>query len=208
MKTGNYLPVFVLMVLKSLKILNFAKVFQIEFFSESTLNMKKIICVLCLAMIASCAKQNPVHNPDEQFMSESEMDVSKNRTKELNNLERTQIQDWINFQDSKYFPMGMNYWVNIENLAQKPRKNNGEKVSYQYDIYDFDRTKLYDKPNGNRDVVLGRFLEMDAVEDVIRYLKKGEEAEILVPSVLAYGNYGDGKKITNDMPLIIKVKVL
>ena len=104
--------------------------------------------------------------------------------------------------------MGMNYWVNIEGLEKKPRKNNGEKVSYQYDIYDFDRTKLYDSSIQNTDVEFGHFKEMDAVEDVIRYLKKGEEAEILVPSVLAYGTYGDSKKISNDMPLIIKVKVL
>lgn len=206
MKTGNNFPVFVLITIKCFKILNFAKVFLYS--RKALFKMKKIICVISLAMIASCAKQNPVPSTDDQFMTESEMDVSKNRTKELNNLERTQIQDWINSQDVKYFPMGMNYWVNIENLDKKSRKNNGEKVSYQYDVYDFDRTKLYDKPFGNRDVMFGRFQEMDAVEDVIRYLNQGEEAEILVPSVLAYGTYGDGKKITNDMPLIIKVKVL
>ena len=158
--------------------------------------------------IGSCAKQSPAQHPGEQFISESEMEISKNRTKALNNMERVQIQDWIDAQDVKYYPMGMNYWVNIENLEQKARKNNGDKVSYQYTIYDFDRTKLYDAALGNTDVIFGRFKEMDAVEDVIRYLQKGEEAEILVPSVLAYGTYGDGKKISNDMPLIIKVKVL
>jgi len=105
-------------------------------------------------------------------MSENEMEVSKNRTKELNNLERTQIQDWINSQEVKYYPMGMNYWVNIEGLEKLSRKNNGEKVSYQYDIYDFDRTKLYDIPIENNNVEFGHFKEMDAVEDVIRYLKK------------------------------------
>ena len=170
--------------------------------------MKKIIYITSFAIIVSCAKQNPNQHSGEQHMSESEMEVSKNRTKDLNTLERTQIQDWIKSQDVKYYPMGMNYWVNIEGLEQLPRKNNGDRVSYKYDIYDFDRTKLYDAPIENSNVVFGHFVEMDAVEDVIRYLKKGEEAEILVPSVLAYGTYGDNKKITNDMPLIIKVKVL
>lgn len=171
--------------------------------------MKRIIYIISFTIIvSSCAKQNPAQHSGEQFMSESEMEISKNRTKDLNNLERTQIQDWIKSQDIKYYPMGMNYWVNLDGLEKLPRKNNGEKVSYQYDIYDFDRTKLYDSPIENINVVFGHFVEMDAVEDVIRYLKKGEEAEILVPSVLAYGTYGDNKKISNDMPLIIKVKVL
>ena len=170
--------------------------------------MKKLIYITSLAIVAACAKQNPAHHSGEQFMSESEMEVSKNRSKDLNNLERTQIQEWVKSQDVKYYPMGMNYWVDLEGLDKLPRKNNGEKVSYKYDIYDFNRTKLYDNPMGNTDVELGHFVEMDAVEDVIRYMKKGQEAEILVPSVLAYGTYGDNKKITNDMPLIIKVKVL
>lgn len=170
--------------------------------------MKKLIYIASCAIIASCAKQTPAQQTGEQYLSESEMEVSKNRTKDLNDLERTQIQDWIASQDVKYYPMGMNYWVNVEGLEKQPRKNNGDKVSYTYEIYDFDRTKLYESTKGNTDVVFGHFVEMDAVTDVIRYLKKGEEAEILVPSVLAYGTYGDNKKITNDMPLIIKVKVL
>lgn len=170
--------------------------------------MKKILYIATVFAFAACAKQNPTPENGEQYISESDMEVSKNRTKDLNTMERNQIQDWIKTQPVKYYPMGMNYWVNIENLEKLPRKNNGEKVSYRYDIYDFDRTKLYQKPNGNSEVEFGHFVEMDAVEDVIRYLKKGEEAEILVPSVLAYGTYGDGKKISNDMPLIIKVKVL
>lgn len=193
------------MSVKSFKILNFAKVSRA--IPEMDFKMKKIFYTGFLAIIASCAKPTPVHQ-EEQFLSESEMEVSKNRTKELNTLERTQIEDWIKVQNTKYYPMGMNYWVNIENLDKRARKNNGDKVSYQYHIYDFDRTKLYDLPTENINVEFGRFKEMDAVEDAVRYLNRGEEAELLVPSVLAYGTYGDGKKISNDVPLIIKVKVL
>ena len=177
-------------------------------FKEQIGKMKNLFYTSILVLTAACAKQTPVQQPGELHLSESEMETSKNRTKDLNNLERTQIEDWIKFQEVKYYPMGMNYWVNIQNLDQQPRKNNGEIVSYQYHIYDFDRVKLYETPIANKNVQFGRFKELDAVEDVIRYLKKGEEAEILVPSVLAYGTCGDSKKITNDMPLIIKVKVL
>ena len=171
-------------------------------------SMKKVIYIASLILLTACAKQPNIHQSEERNMTESDLEISKNRTKELNDLERLQIQDWINSQSVKYYPMGMNYWVNIPNLESKHRKNDGEKVSYEYYIYDFDRTKVYETPIGNTNVTFGRFNEMDAVEDVIRYLEKGQEAELLIPSVLAYGTYGDNKKITNDTPLIIKVKVL
>lgn len=161
-----------------------------------------------MLLAVSCAKQAPAHHSEEQFLSENEMEVSKNRTKQLNALERVQIEDWIKSQDKKFYTMGMNYWINIENLDHNPRKTNGEKVSYQYFIYDFDNTQLYQDPIKNIDAELGHFKELDAVEDAVRYMKKGEEAELLVPSVLAYGTYGDNKKITNDVPLIIKLKIL
>ena len=99
--------------------------------------MKNIFYISILVLTAACAKQTPVQQPGELHLSESEMETSKNRTKDLNNLERTQIEDWIKFQEVKYYPMGMNYWVNIQNLDQQPRKNNGEIVSYSPLRYDF-----------------------------------------------------------------------
>ena len=141
-------------------------------------------------------------------MSDSELEVSKKRSKDLNTLERAQIEDWIKEQKIRYYPMGMNYWVNIENLQQNRRKPDGETISYEYEIYDFDKVKLYDKPKRNVNVQFGRFEELKAVEDALRYLDKNQEATLLVPSILAFGTYGDNDKIPNDMPLIIKIKVL
>ena len=123
-------------------------------------------------------------------------------------MERTQIQDWINNQAEKFYPMSLNYWVNIENLQQNQKKQDGETISYEYEIYDFDKVKLYDKPKRNVNVQFGRFEELKAVEDALRYLDKNQEATLLVPSILAFGTYGDNDKIPNDMPLIIKIKVL
>ena len=56
------------------------------------------------------------------------------------------------------------------------------------------KKKLYEKPNQNIDAPLGKFEELKAVEDAVRYMKKGEQATLLVPSVLAFGTYGDDEK--------------
>ena len=159
-------------------------------------------------MIIGCAQNNQAHPPVGGILSQEDLNISKNRAKNLNQTERIQIQDWINNQNEKFYPMSLNYWVNIENLSQKNRKADGEEISYQYVLYDFDNVKLYDSPKKNLNVQFGKFEDLKAVEDALRYLEKNQEATLLVPSVLAFGTYGDNDKIPNDMPLIIKIKVL
>lgn len=168
--------------------------------------MKKI-AVLSVLMLVGCKQPAPVHPPVGGILSEQDLNTSKNRAKNLNQTERNQIEDWIRNQNEKFYPMSLNYWVNIENLNSKRKKKNGEKISYQYDLYDFDQVKLYDEPTKKVDVEFGKFEDIKAVEDVLRYLDKNQEATLLVPSVLAFGTYGDNDKIPNDMPLIIKIKV-
>ncbi len=169
--------------------------------------MKKIILATSLILVG-CVQNSQTHSPIGKSLSENDLEISKNRTKNLNQIERNQIKEWINEQNEKFYPMSMNYWINIENLNQKTRKNDGERISYQYDIYDFDKVKLYETPKKNKNAQFGRFEELDAVEDALRYMDKNQEATLLIPSVLAFGTYGDRDKIPNDMPLIIKVKVL
>ena len=159
-------------------------------------------------MMIGCAQNNQAHPPVGGILSQEDLNVSKNRAKNLNQTERIQIQDWINHQNEKFYPMSLNYWVDIENLSQKNRKADGEEISYQYVLYDFDNVKLYDSPKKNLNVQFGKFEDLKAVEDALRYLEKNQEATLLVPSVLAFGTYGDNDKIPNDMPLIIKIKVL
>ena len=169
--------------------------------------MQKFIIISSLLLIG-CAQNQQAHPPVGGILSQKDLITSKNRAKNLNQTERIQIQDWISSQQEKYYPMSLNYWVNIANLQLNTKKNDGEIISYQYELYDFDQVKLYEAPKKNINVQFGRFEELKAVEDALRYLNKNQEATLLVPSVLGFGTYGDNDKIPNDMPLIIKIKVL
>lgn len=169
--------------------------------------MQKIVLISTL-MFIGCAQKQQAHPPVGGFLSEKDLAASKNRAKNLNLTERSQIEAWIAEQSEKFYPMSLNYWVNVESLAQNPRKGNGEVVSFEYEIYDFDMVKLSETPVKKVGVQFGKFEELEAVEEVLRYMEKGQSATLLVPSVLAFGTYGDNDKIPNDLPLIIKIKVL
>jgi FKBP-type peptidyl-prolyl cis-trans isomerase len=169
--------------------------------------MKKILFISVLGLL-SCSKNAQTHPPVGGVLSKNDLEVSRNRMKNLNTQERMQIQEWINDQPVKFYPTQLNYWVNTEGFDQRQRRQDNSFISYSYDLYDFDQTKIYDKPFERRDARFGHFDELKAVEDALRFIHDGEEVTLLVPSSLAYGTYGDEKKIDNDIPLIIKLKAL
>ena len=169
--------------------------------------MKKILFISILSLL-SCKRNNPVHPPVGGVLSQNDLDVSKNRMKNLNTVERQQIQDWITSQNIKFFPTQLNYWTTVDGFDKRERRPDESTISYSYDLYDFDQTKIYDKSISRNGARFGHFDELKAVENALRYMQNGEEVTLLVPSSLAYGTYGDENKIDNDIPLIIKLKVL
>ncbi len=173
----------------------------------SQMLMKKIILFSTFLALAGCQQKQEVYAPVSGSSVKQKAAVSQERAKNLNKLEREQIQDWIAGQKEKFYPTSMNYWVNRENFSERKKSPEETVVSYRYYISDFSGIQLYDQPKGYRDVPLSKFpTELTSVEDALKYMNPGEEVTLLVPSVLAYGTYGDGEKITNDIPLIITLK--
>ena len=169
--------------------------------------MKKILFISVLGLL-SCSKNAQTHPPIGGVLSKDDLNISRERMKNLNTQERMHMQEWINNQPVKYYPTQLNYWVSTEGFDQRQRRQDNTLISYSYDLYDFDETKIYDQPIERRDAKFGHFDELKAVEDALRFIHDGEEVTLLVPSSLAYGTYGDEKKIDNDIPLIIKLKAL
>lgn len=167
--------------------------------------MKKLILPL---LVAAACTEPAVHPPAGGTLKAKDYTVSKNRAKNLNAAERLQIEAWIRNKGRKFYPMTQNYWSDLPSLQGRAKQPDGKLLSYSYEIYDFSGAKIYTEPRHKENVQLGKFEDLKAVEDALRYLKKGEEATLLVPSVLGFGTYGDGDKIPNDVPLIIKLKVL
>lgn len=169
--------------------------------------MKKSGILLAVLLFTGCKKQ-PVYAPlDGGSKQEKPIDISRERSKNRNEQERKFIRNWIAGQKKVFYPMPSNYWSDIDFSI---RQNNTEDlpVSYQYDQYDFNNVRIYDMPVVRNHIYLRKTEELKAVEDAVRHMHPNEEATLLVPSVLAYGTYGDGKTIGNDLPLIIKLKIL
>lgn len=168
------------------------------------LKIKTIIPVLLV--LAACSKPK-IYSAVGANQPQDPLAISKMRARELNSKERGQIEQWIENQKENFYSTKMNYWTNIQNLDHRPVNVPGTVLSYSYDVYDFTLRKIYPHSIVKEDQIIGKFNDLPAVEDVLLYLKPGEEATLLVPSALAFGATGDGSQIQNDVPLIIKIKV-
>lgn len=168
--------------------------------------MKKVLFISSI-LVLSCQKPAQVHPPLSGVVSDKDLEISKKRTKMLNLTERQQIQEWIDAQSEKYYPTNLNYWTSVEGFDAREKRKNETEISYEYELYDFDKTKIYDAPIGKKGVKMGHFHDLKVIDDALKYTKSGEEVTLLAPSSLGYGTFGDQKKIDNDIPLIIKLKV-
>ncbi|QIY90196.1 FKBP-type peptidyl-prolyl cis-trans isomerase [Chryseobacterium gallinarum] len=170
--------------------------------------MRKLLFLSAISLLSCNRNAQTAHPPVGGVLSQKDLEISKNRMKNLNMIERNQIQEWISSQNVRYYPTQLNYWVSVEGYDQRERRADNTSISYSYDLYDFDQTKIYDQPVERREARFGHFDELKAVENALRFIHDGEEVTLLVPSALAYGTFGDEKKIDNDIPLIIKLKAL
>lgn len=168
--------------------------------------MKYFVLILMILLL-NCQKKEVVYAPVGQLKEEKQIDISKNRARQLNTIERSLIEEWIKKQKIQFYDMPLNYWIDIDKLYQREARKKDDFIGYEYEIYDFENNKIYSFPKKTDGVYVGHFNDLKAIEDATLYLKKGEEATLLVPSVLAYGTYGDGDKIGTDVPLIIKLKM-
>ena len=168
----------------------------------------RAIFFLFLLIIFSCTKEQTVYAPVGSVVEKSELQESRERAKNINEVERRLIEEWMKNQKEKFFPMPMGYWVNIKGFDEREVQSDKKFVTYSYFMHDFESTKVYDQPKGFRDIPLGKVSDIKAVENALKKLKTGEEVKLLVPSALAFGTYGDGEKIGSDIPLIIDLKIL
>lgn len=154
----------------------------------------------------ACQKQ-VVYAPVGYSNQEKEnLDASIKINKNRNQQEREFIQNWLKQHPQKrFFNTKMNYWASIDfNLRGK---NEEKPLSYEYFLYDMNETLIYQNPTMVEHKYPAEIHELVAVEDALQYMKKNEEVVLLVPSALAYGKNGDGDKIPNDLPLIIRLKL-
>lgn len=102
---------------------------------------------------------------------------------------------------------GLCYCIIKQGVGNKIKQ--GDIVSMEYEVRFLTGDLVYSsKDDGQKVFVVGRGGVESGLEEAMLHLHKGDLAEIIIPSHLAYGLLGDGNKIPPKTAIVYKVKII
>jgi FKBP-type peptidyl-prolyl cis-trans isomerase FkpA len=137
----------------------------------------------------------------------------KNEMVDLNRYlvqkDKERIENYIERKNLKMVESSTGVWYQILNDGTGNSFRDGDKISMEYECTLLDGTKCYSsKTLGPKTVILGRSEMETGMNEILRILKPGAEAIIILPPFMAYGLPGDGKKIPPRAIIVYYVNIL
>jgi len=172
--------------------------------------MNKLFILFSFLVLVSCA--NP--KPRRPITSTGAIDMSKSVqfNKQLYNqeiqyfkmlMQRDSLHTYIDSQYGFWY----SYISKIDSESIKPVK--GDQVVFSYDIKDIYRNEIYTQEEiGAKTYAVDQEDFMQGIQEGIKLMKVDEKVLFLLPSLKAYGVYGDGKKIKTNTPLLVTVELI
>jgi len=103
---------------------------------------------------------------------------------------------------------GIRYFVYKPSAKGDSIKPNME-ITMNYTVKLLDGTACYSSAReGPKTFIVGHAVVESGIHKGVQYLKRGDKAIFLIPSVLAHGLLGDMNKIPPQMPIIYDVEIL
>ena len=85
----------------------------------------------------------------------------------------------------------------------------GDEVTLDYQMQLLDGEKIYDsKTEGVKKFEVGKKEEMAGLHEAVKLLRRGGKARLVLPSYLAYGVAGDGRKIRGRKSVAMTIQAI
>lgn len=175
--------------------------------------MKFNFCIstfILLSLLFSC--QTHSNKPQEKIVGDPTEKI-KTQIIKVNQLELQKENDEMDAYEHshqlhfKKSISGIRYIVYHHSLKGDSIKNN-MRIDLDYEIKLLDGTLCYSsKIDGIKQLIVGADEAESGLHKGLLFLKRGDKAIFLMPSVLAHGLLGDFKKIPPQMPIVFDVRV-
>lgn len=143
---------------------------------------------------------DPTERIKNQIVKVNQLELQK-ESDEMDAYERSHQLNFVKTNS------GIRYLVYKPSMSGDSLRDNME-VEMDYEVKLLDGTLCYSsKIDGKKKLIIGAEEAESGLHKGLLYLKRGDKALILIPSVLAHGLLGDFKKIPPQMPIIFDIAV-
>ena len=168
-----------------------------------------IVVFFCTIIIVNCSDK----------VDENQRNTAIDRTRQKESLEKANrylllqekenIKDYIARHniDAVETGTGLRYCIIKQGAGDKIKK--GDVVSMDYEVRFLTGDLVYSsKEDGPKVFVVGRGGVESGLEEAMLHFHKGDWAEIIIPSHLAYGLLGDGNRIPPKTAVVYSVHII
>lgn len=166
----------------------------------------KFFYFLPIILFVACSKpqpQKPVSSSQDAMqlrdsIAKQEFELDKKIILEY--IERHPNQKFVNYSDG--------FWLSSEMKSNNAITKN-QQITYTYSVTNFEDEEIYSTQDvGNQYAVIGKTRQIKGINEAFQHLSEGEKATLLIPSYMAYGFSGDGKKILPAQPIVVHLEIL
>lgn len=164
----------------------------------------------CISLLILSCKQPEARKPISQ---KSGVFIKKSieRNQQLKQKEEGFILDLIKKDSTNtYLESGNGFWYSYtkKDSVSSPKAVYGDIVNFDYNLKYINGDTIYSKKElSNQNYAIDKEDLFFGLREAVKLLQAGESATFIFPSQLAYGYYGDEKKIGSNVPLISEVTV-
>lgn len=164
-----------------------------------------IVTALASVSCDSNDKGQKVDNVDRKQLKKEVEEANRNMVK----LEQGNIDEYVKMRGVNFVETGTGLRYYIENEGEGELIKHGDIVTMEYMSCLLNGDTLYSsKEDGLKVFMVGRGGVESGLEEAVLHLRKGNEAEIVIPSYLAHGLIGDGVRIPPKSTVVYKVKII
>ena len=141
--------------------------------------------------------------------NKQQKDSLENLNKCLVSQEKEAIEEYISNSGVDFVKTGTGLCYRIINQGDGELIRTGDIITLDYELRLLNGDLVYSSDESGRKVfIVGHGGVESGLEEAVLHLHKGDEAEMIIPSHLAYGLAGDGYRIPIRSTLVYVVKVI
>jgi FKBP-type peptidyl-prolyl cis-trans isomerase len=168
-------------------------------------SIKGVFLVLMLLVSSCSGSQNRNEEKQREITAEDLIEANRH----LVNSEQKKIQEYLSDQNIEMDKTGTGMWYHISDEGVGDPIQTGQIVTLNYEVRLLDGTLCYDSDDrGPQKFKVGQGNVESGLEQGILMLRKGAEAQFIMPPHLAHGLVGDDNRIPSRAIIIYDVEVV